>query len=102
LNGAEAIGGHAEGRSGNAELKGKIEIKAAKKGGGVEIVVEDDGPGLPADVIEHVFDPFFTTKHTGTGLGLAIVHRIVEAHGGTIVAENIKWPGRGARFRIVI
>lgn len=50
----------------------------------VEIVVEDDGPGLDEDLAHRVFNPFFTTKDEGTGLGLAIVHRICEAHGGTV------------------
>jgi len=46
------------------------------------ILVEDTGPGLPADV--NVFEPFATTKEGGTGLGLPIVHRIVTDHGGTV------------------
>lgn len=62
----------------------------------VEIRVADDGLGLPPDVdAERLFDPFFTTKDTGTGLGLSIVHRIAEAHGGGVRAENT---GQGARF----
>ena len=64
------------------------------------LTVTDDGPGIPPDLLPKVFDPFFTTKHTGTGLGLAIVHRIVEAHGGHIKAENR--PEGGARFVIVL
>lgn len=62
--------------------------------------VQDNGPGIPGDLLDKVFNPFFTTKDTGTGLGLAIVHRIVEAHNGTITAANV--PGGGARFEIVI
>jgi len=62
-----------------------------------EITVEDDGPGIPADLQQRVFNPFFTTKDTGTGLGLAIVHRITESHGGVIQVSNRT--GGGARFR---
>ncbi len=95
LNGAEAIGEA-------GIIGGRLEIRAAARAGKTELTVEDNGPGIPADLVEKIFDPFFTTKHTGTGLGLAIVHRIIEAHGGRIGAENLKSPERGARFRIVL
>ena len=62
----------------------------------VEVVVEDEGPGIPAGDLPKVFSPFYTTKPEGTGLGLAISLRITEAHGGTLKAENR--PGGGARF----
>lgn len=64
----------------------------------VVIRVRDQGAGLPADVIDRVFDPFFTTKERGTGLGLAIVHRVVEAHGGTVSAQNRR--EGGAEFTV--
>jgi len=66
----------------------------------VRISVEDDGPGIPAEVLERVFDPFFTTKSVGegSGLGLAIVHAIVTQHGGTVSASSEL--GRGALFRL--
>jgi signal transduction histidine kinase len=79
---------------------GRLEIRAEGLEPHVEFVIEDNGPGIPAKNLEQLFDPFFTTKHTGTGLGLAIVHRIVEAHGGHISAENVAAPQHGARFRI--
>jgi PAS domain S-box-containing protein len=49
---------------------------------GVEVSIEDNGPGFDATALHRGFEPFFTTKSTGTGLGLAIVRRIAEAHGG--------------------
>lgn len=50
----------------------------------IEIMVEDSGPGIPADVLPRVFEPLFSTKSFGTGLGLPTVKQIVEQHGGVI------------------
>jgi nitrogen fixation/metabolism regulation signal transduction histidine kinase len=64
----------------------------------VSLVVTDDGPGFPSDILGRVFEPYVTTKTKGNGLGLAIVKKIVEEHGGAIRAENIT--DRGARIKI--
>jgi PAS domain S-box-containing protein len=66
------------------------------KGDVVEVSVRDFGTGLPKDQPDKVFDHFFSTKQKGMGMGLTIVRSIIEAHGGTIVAENA--PARGARM----
>lgn len=66
------------------------------RGDVAEVSVRDFGVGLPKDRPEKVFDHFFSTKQTGMGMGLTIVRSIVEAHGGTIAAENA--PDRGARM----
>jgi C4-dicarboxylate-specific signal transduction histidine kinase len=66
------------------------------KGDVAEVSVRDFGVGLPKDRPDKVFDHFFSTKQKGMGMGLAIVRSIVEAHGGTITAENA--PDRGARM----
>jgi signal transduction histidine kinase len=52
----------------------------------VELRVEDDGPGIPAEALPCIFEAFFTTKPVGegTGLGLSIVHEIVTRHGGKV------------------
>ena len=63
-----------------------------------EILVSDTGPGIPPADVKSIFDPFFTTKPQGMGMGLAIVKTIVEAHSGTIVAEN--QPSSGALVTI--
>ena len=65
------------------------------------IAVEDDGPGIPADLTERLFEPFFTTKGShGTGLGLPFVKKVVEEHGGRVEVQSE--PGHGATFRIWI
>ena len=75
----------------------KIEISTCRHGDSeVRVGVRDYGAGIPAEVRERLFDQFFTTKEQGLGMGLAIVRSIVEAHGGTIDAENA--PDGGARF----
>jgi C4-dicarboxylate-specific signal transduction histidine kinase len=66
------------------------------KGDVAEVMVRDFGIGLPKDRPEKVFDHFFSTKQKGMGMGLPIVRSIIEAHGGTITAENA--PDRGARM----
>ncbi len=68
--------------------------------GGVEVQIEDTGPGIPAELREQIFNPFVTTKKTGVGLGLSIVSRIIDGHHGTIRVESGReGNGRqGARF----
>jgi signal transduction histidine kinase len=68
----------------------------ARDGALVEFV--DDGTGIAVQNLERIFDPFFTTKPKGTGMGLAIARKIVQEHGGTIVAENVQ--PFGARFNV--
>jgi signal transduction histidine kinase len=67
---------------------------------GVEVRIEDTGPGVPDELREQIFNPFVTTKKTGVGLGLSIVSRIIDGHHGTIRVENGRETGdhRGARF----
>ncbi len=72
----------------------------AEPGGGLRIEIRDTGKGIDGTVREKLFVPFFTTKHKGTGLGLAVTKRFVEAHGGTISADEN--PGGGTIFRVLL
>jgi len=69
---------------------------------GVEVRIEDTGPGIPAALREQIFNPFVTTKKTGVGLGLSIVSRIVDGHHGTIRFENSPESGESGGARFVI
>jgi PAS domain S-box-containing protein len=74
-----------------------VEIATNSNGDGtISVAVRDYGCGISEKTREHLFEQFFTTKEEGLGMGLAIVRSIVEAHGGTIGAENAD--GGGARF----
>jgi signal transduction histidine kinase len=70
--------------------------------GNVAVDVEDNGHGIPPDVLPKIFDPFFTTKDVGkgTGLGLSICYKIVEQHGGRIEVQSTV--GEGTRFTVTL
>ena len=71
-----------------------------KPAGQVELTVEDNGPGLPAEAMQRLFEPSFTTKPEGHGFGLSTCYRIIQNHGGKISAQNV--PGSGARFTVTL
>jgi PAS domain S-box-containing protein len=86
---------HAAGAGGSVRLRSRV------RGDGFEVIVEDNGAGIPAELAEKIFEPFFTTKPTGqgVGLGLSVSLGIVRAHGGTLRGENLpSASGPGARF----
>lgn len=74
---------------------GSVAVQVRRDDGWLELEVEDNGAGVPAEFSEKVFDPFFTTKPAGTGLGLAISQAIASAHDG--VLELRSTPGAGTR-----
>ena len=83
------------------EEEPRIEVRARRREGGVEIVISDNGPGLPRKVREHLFEPFVGASAAtgGAGLGLAITREILRAHQGDI--ELMETP-RGTAFRLFV
>lgn len=97
VNSAQAI------KSQHRNNLGKINIKAKQIEQEIIIVISDDGPGIPEDIILKIFEPFFTTKEIGqgTGLGLSISYDIiVNKHNGSI--DVISELGKGATFTIIL
>jgi signal transduction histidine kinase len=82
----------------------RVAIRIAEADGAIEIVVDDDGPGIPPDQREAIFLPFHRVDDSrdrgtgGHGLGLAIARRIFDAHGARVSVEQS--PLGGARFRV--
>ena len=79
---------------------GSIKVSVEKRAWEIEIQVEDQGVGIPVDLLDRIFDPFYSTKRSGTGLGLALVHRIIEEHRGRI--HVISNPGEGTRVSVIL
>ncbi len=77
---------------------GEIRLRLAREGERLRATVEDDGPGVRAEILPRLFDPYFSARSGGTGLGLAIVKKIVEEHGGSISAENRREGGFRVTF----
>ena len=82
------------------ERGGEIVVSARAANKRVTVKLQDNGPGIPKEIIGRIFEPFFTTKPTGkgTGLGLAIAHRMLQEQGATIAAANA--PEGGAVFTL--
>ena len=79
----------------------RVKVATSTAGGreGVEVRIEDTGPGIPVELREQIFNPFVTTKKTGVGLGLSIVSKIIDGHHGFIRVEDAgAGQGTGARF----
>jgi two-component system, NtrC family, sensor histidine kinase HupT/HoxJ len=84
----------------DGQADGKVRLSVVRQGNRADLTVQDNGPGIPADLAASIFDPFFTTKPVGrgTGLGLSISHKITEEHGGSLTLCDL--PGHGACFRL--
>ena len=91
-NARQAIEAHQSG--------GQIHITTETAGSNVRIIVKDNGPGIPKEILPRIFNPFFTTKGVGkgTGLGLSLCYGIIKEHGGSITPMSRD--GEGAMFTI--
>lgn len=75
----------------------RIELTARCENDALLLTVEDNGPGIPADVLQSIFEPFFTTRPQGTGLGLAVVQAVAAAHDGSV---SVTSSDRGSKFTL--
>lgn len=102
--------GAPKGRVGPAgRTRGKIYVAARAspavggQAGGVELVVEDDGPGMSPEVLERCTQPFFTTRESGSGVGLALVWALITGCQGTVAFESpIAGRGRGTQVKLML
>jgi two-component system, NtrC family, sensor histidine kinase HydH len=95
-NAYDAMGG----QDGNGQLSVSIAPEFSSGKPGVGVIIEDTGPGVPAELREQIFNPFVTSKQNGVGLGLSIVAKIVDDHRGSIKLESQN--GAGARFHVFL
>jgi len=94
-NAVEAI----HGRDDPEAPKGRVSLTLSQESGRLEVVIEDNGKGLPAENRERLTEPYVTTRTKGTGLGLAIVKKIMEDHGGDLYLDDAQ--GGGARVSLI-
>jgi len=82
--------------------RGTLRIRLEKHAQAVAVTFQDDGPGIPPDILPNIFDPFYTTKRPGrgTGLGLSICKAILREHNGNVEAAS--GPGGGAVFTVTL
>lgn len=90
-NAEDALAGHED---------GQVEIVTRVEDERVALILRDNGPGFPAQLLARAFEPYFTTKSRGTGLGLAIVKKIIDEHGGSIRLSNRETGGAEVRIHL--
>ncbi len=78
---------------------GRVDVRASREKGLIEICVADTGPGIPLEILPQIFDPHFSTKSSNSGLGLHIVKSLVAQNGGSVTAGN-RTDTAGAAFHI--
>jgi two-component system NtrC family sensor kinase len=82
--------------------RGTLRVRLGKDGDSVAATFQDDGPGIPPEILPNIFDPFYTTRRPGrgTGLGLSVCRAILREHGGNVEAAS--GPGGGAVFTVTL
>src|SRR5690606_3312859 len=82
------------------EEDGELLILTRRDGDRAQLLVRDNGPGFPAEILARAFEPYFTTESRGTGLGLAMVKKIADEHGGDVRLANREQGGAEVRIRL--
>lgn len=78
-----------------AAVEHRLAVTSRIEGGGLLIIVSDNGPGVPPDILARITEPLFSTRVSGTGLGLPVVQQIVDNHGGNLLIDST--PGQGTQ-----
>ena len=79
---------------------GRIDVSTVLHDATVDVVIRDNGCGVPGEIIDHIFEPFVTSKAEGTGLGLSIARQIALGHGGELAIESVEGAGTVAIVRL--
>lgn len=87
----------------NGNIKLGLQCITHLRGREIQLAIEDDGPGIPAENLSRIFEPFFTTKKdVGTGLGLYVTRQILERHGGAVTVHSRAGDHRAAGTCVVL
>ena len=79
---------------------GRADVSTVVQDATVDVVIRDNGRGVPREIVDHIFEPFVTSKSDGTGLGLSIARQIALGHGGEVAIESVEGAGTAAHVRL--
>jgi signal transduction histidine kinase len=83
-----------------SESGGNLHVASRREGEGAVILVQDEGPGIPAEIRDKIYNLYFTTKKGGSGIGLPMAYRVLQLHNGSLEFDSVE--GRGATFTLRI